>query len=64
LGDFLGHSRKAIEWQVWTALLMHLLLRFLHACSTWGHSFTSTTNRTKSCGRFGNIHYGATMPSS
>jgi len=40
LGDFLGHSRKAIEWQVWTALLMYLLLRFLHACSTWGHSFT------------------------
>jgi hypothetical protein len=40
LGDFLGHSRKAIEWQVWTALLMYLLLRFLHACSDWGHSFT------------------------
>jgi len=28
LGDFLGHSRKAIEWQIWTALLMYLLLRF------------------------------------
>ena len=28
LGDFLGHSRKAIEWQVWTALLMYVLLRF------------------------------------
>lgn len=27
LGDFLGHSRKAIEWQIWTALLMYLLLR-------------------------------------
>ena len=40
LGDFLGHSRKAIEWQVWTALLMYLLLRFLHTCSDWGHSFT------------------------
>ena len=40
LGDFLGHSRKAIEWQVWTALLMYVLLRFLHACSDWGHSFT------------------------
>jgi hypothetical protein len=40
LGDFLGHSRKAIEWQVWTALLMYLLLRFLHACSGWSHSFT------------------------
>ena len=40
LGDFLGHSRKAIEWQVWTALLMYVLLRFLHTCSDWGHSFT------------------------
>ncbi len=40
LGDFLGHSRKAIEWQVWTALLMYVLLRFLHACSDWAHSFT------------------------
>ncbi len=40
LGDFLGHSRKAIEWQIWTALLMYVLLRFLHTCSDWGHSFT------------------------
>jgi hypothetical protein len=39
LGDFLGHSRKAIEWQIWTALLMYLLLRFLHACGDWAHSF-------------------------
>ena len=39
LGDFLGHSRKAIEWQVWTALLTYLLLRFLHACGDWTHSF-------------------------
>ncbi len=40
LGDFLGHSRKAIEWQLWTALLMYLLLRYLHSISDWGHSFT------------------------
>ena len=40
LADFLGHSRNAIQWQVWTALLMYLLLRFLHACSDWAHSFT------------------------
>jgi len=40
LGDFLGHSRNAIQWQVWTALLMYVLLRFLHACSNWSHSFT------------------------
>ena len=40
LGDFLGHSRNAIEWQIWTALLTYLLLRFLHACGDWSHSFT------------------------
>lgn len=40
LGAFLGHSRKAIEWQVWTALLMYVLLRYLHACADWSHSFT------------------------
>jgi len=40
VGAFLGHSRYAIQWQVWTALLMYVLLRFLHTCSDWGHSFT------------------------
>ncbi len=24
--------RKAIEWQIWTALLMYVLLRVLHSC--------------------------------
>ena len=40
LADFLGHSRQAIQWQIWTALLMYVLLRFLHAMSDWSHSFT------------------------
>jgi hypothetical protein len=40
LGAFLGHNRNAIQWQVWTALLMYVLLRFLHTCSSWAHSFT------------------------
>ena len=40
LGAFLGHSKNAIQWQVWTALLMYALLRFLHACCDWEHSFT------------------------
>jgi hypothetical protein len=40
LGAFLGHSRNAIQWQVWTALLMYVLLRCLHASCSWGHSFT------------------------
>ena len=37
---FLGHSKKAIQWQVWTALLVYVLLRFLAHVSDWPHSFT------------------------
>jgi IS4 transposase len=40
LVDFLGHSANAVKWQVWTALLVHLLLRFLAWQSRWAHSFT------------------------
>lgn len=40
LCDFLGHSKNAIQWQVWTALLAYLLLRFLAFISQWSHSFT------------------------
>jgi len=40
LVDFLGHSANAVKWQVWTALLVHLLLRFLAWQSRWAHSFS------------------------
>lgn len=40
LCDFVGHSRNAIQWQVWIALLVYLLMRFLAHMSTWDHSFT------------------------
>ena len=39
LCSFLGHSRNAIRWQVWTALLTHLLLQFMKFISGWNHSF-------------------------
>ena len=39
LSTFLGHSRNAIQWQVWTALLAYVLLRFLAFISQWDHSF-------------------------
>ena len=39
LGDFLGHNENAVKWQIWTALLTHLLLRFLAYRSKWSHSF-------------------------
>ncbi len=40
LGDFLGHSANAIRWQVWSALLVYVLLRYVAHLSQWGHSFT------------------------
>jgi hypothetical protein len=40
LVDFLGHSANAVKWQVWTALLVHLLLRFLAWQSRWSHTFS------------------------
>jgi hypothetical protein len=40
LVDFLGHSENAVKWQVWTALLVHLLLRLLAWQSKWAHSFS------------------------
>jgi hypothetical protein len=40
LSDFLGHSANAVRWQIWTALLVYLLLRYLGFISSWSHSFT------------------------
>jgi hypothetical protein len=40
LVDFLGQTANAVKWQVWTALLVHLLLRFQAWQSRWAHSFT------------------------
>lgn len=40
LCDFLGHNANAVRWQVWTALLVYVLMRFLAHQSKWGHSFT------------------------
>jgi hypothetical protein len=39
LGDFFGHSANAIQWQVWTALLVYVLLRYMAFISKWEHSF-------------------------
>ena len=40
LADFLGHNANAVRWQVWTALLAYVLLRFCAFWGRWGHSFT------------------------
>jgi hypothetical protein len=40
LTDFLGHNANAVRWQVWTALLAYVLLRFCAFLGQWNHSFT------------------------
>lgn len=40
LADFLGHNTNAVRWQVWMALLVYVLLRYLSYVSKWAHSFT------------------------
>jgi len=40
LADFLGHNANAVRWQVWMALLVYVLLRYLSYLSNWAHSFT------------------------
>jgi hypothetical protein len=40
LADFLGHNANAVRWQVWLALLVYLLLRYLSYVANWAHSFT------------------------
>ena len=38
--DFLGHSKHAIRWQLWAALLLYVLMRFLGRTTDWAHSFS------------------------
>jgi len=40
LADFLGHNANAVRWQVWMALLVYVVLRYLSYLSKWAHSFT------------------------
>lgn len=40
LADFLGHSANAVRWQIWSALLCYLLLRFQTWLSQWAGNFT------------------------
>ncbi len=48
LGSFLGHSANAVRWQVYTALLIYVMLRFMAHLSVWGHSFTRLFAVTRS----------------
>lgn len=48
LSGFLGHSANAVRWQVYAALLVYVLLRFLAHLSSWGHRFTRLFAVTRS----------------
>lgn len=39
LSDFMGYSENAVKWQLWIALLVYVLLRFIAWQSKWGHTF-------------------------
>lgn len=49
LADFLGTSANAVRWQVWTALLTYLLLRYLSFLSQWSHSFSRLFTLIRTC---------------
>jgi hypothetical protein len=40
LSDFLGHSRNAILWQVWMAMLAYVLIRYIGHLGQWKGSFS------------------------
>ena len=39
IADFMGHNENAVRWQIWTALLTYILLRFIAWQSKWEHTF-------------------------
>jgi len=38
LADFLGYNENAVRWQVWTAMTVYLLLRYIGHVGEWTHS--------------------------
>jgi hypothetical protein len=40
LADFLGNNENAVKWQIWTALLLHVLLRFQAFLTSWPCAFS------------------------
>lgn len=49
LCDFLGHSKNAILWQVWTALLLYILVRALSFRTSWLNGFKRLFFLLRSC---------------
>jgi len=40
IADFMGYSENAVRWQIWIALLVYILLRFVAWQGKWKHTFT------------------------
>jgi hypothetical protein len=40
LADFLGNNASAVRWQIWTALLVYVLLKYQAFLSKWDHSLS------------------------
>lgn len=40
LYDLLGYNENTVRWQIWTALLAYLLLRFVAWNNKWNHPFS------------------------
>ena len=49
LCDFLGQNKNAIQWQVWAALILYVLIRFMVFCNGWGHGFKRFFCLLRSC---------------
>jgi hypothetical protein len=39
LSDFLGHNENAVRWQIWTALLTYVILRYISYRGKWKGGF-------------------------
>ena len=39
LSDLISYSANGIRWQIWMALLLHLLMRYVAWVSQWAHSY-------------------------
>jgi hypothetical protein len=40
IADFMGYSENAVRWQIWIALLVYVLVRWIAWQGRWKHSFT------------------------
>jgi len=38
LADFLGYNENAVLWQIWTAMTVYILLRYIGYVGSWTHS--------------------------